>query len=457
MMYQLSVHTGTFVDPRRGQGFTIFEMTIVLLIVSVISLTLVMLVRTGLAALQQEQALRIAQNAQTAIDGFIVHANGGRYPCPANPSVAVGAATFGQEDCTMTTFPGTKLPLGSGDVMVGYLPDYVSDGNVSNPGWIPLTSLLPKEDLIQTNLRDPWGNRLIYAVTTALTDKAEFSNNVNNGQIKLVDETGEYIGRSNGLSGGMVQYVIISQGKFGGAACLSELGLNPGARPLEYDNCSMPWIDSGGNLVDGRDAIFRKAIRSTADDVNYFDDIVVYREDLNQFLWASEKANNWASDAGNSSDTDNRNMVYNPSPTNPVVIGTSAEVSGDALYVEGNVRVGSANTGLSPSGYAGKPSSGTLMANLICDNSQSSDGINPSPYCLNFGDPSKLFEFHTDCDPPGGVYPKRTVYDYANKKFTIMCEPLDITLPPGYVEQPCASNLVVGVYTNGDVVCYDVP
>lgn len=122
---------------RIQNGFTLVEMAIVLAIVALIlgtSLTL-------LSAQQDQRRIEDTRDrlnaAQEALIGFAI--TNGRLPCPADPTIATGAALAGHEAATCTTSPNTTG---------GVLP------------WVTL-------GIGET---DAWGRRFTYSVTNIYAD-----------------------------------------------------------------------------------------------------------------------------------------------------------------------------------------------------------------------------------------------------------------------------------------------
>lgn len=115
------------------RGFSLIELTIVLVIVALLSSGLMF----GLSAQRDAAANRDAQvqidNAKEALLGFAI--SNGRLPCPANPLLAGTATGAGLENCSLTPADHGVLP------------------------WATLG--LPETD--------PWGQRLTYFASTRFT------------------------------------------------------------------------------------------------------------------------------------------------------------------------------------------------------------------------------------------------------------------------------------------------
>ena len=116
-------------------GFTLVELTIVLIIVALLSTGLMFGISAQRAVAENADAQRQLDNIKEALLGFAI-ANG-RLPCPAVPTLATGAANAG----------------------IAATPPCL---NAAQYGVLPWATLgLPESD--------PWGNRYTYFVGSAFT------------------------------------------------------------------------------------------------------------------------------------------------------------------------------------------------------------------------------------------------------------------------------------------------
>lgn len=125
--------TASPTEPRRAAGaggFTLVELTIVLLIISLLSSGLFVSLSAQRSIAEQQAARQQLEEIRETLLGFAL-ANG-RLPCPARPQLAASDAQAGQEDCTL------------------------------QHGVIPWVTLAIQET-------DPWGNRLAYYASTRFT------------------------------------------------------------------------------------------------------------------------------------------------------------------------------------------------------------------------------------------------------------------------------------------------
>jgi prepilin-type N-terminal cleavage/methylation domain-containing protein len=125
--------------PAAQQGFSLVELTVVLVIVALLSGGLMF----GLSAQREAAALQDARRQLDAVKeallGFAM-ANG-RLPCPANPSLATSIANAGEEDKDKTN------PNAPCNREYGVLP------------WVDLG----------VSETDPWGQRLTYFASSTFT------------------------------------------------------------------------------------------------------------------------------------------------------------------------------------------------------------------------------------------------------------------------------------------------
>ncbi|MGE3714367.1 MAG: type II secretion system protein [Alphaproteobacteria bacterium] len=245
-------------NARLSAGFTLLEMSVVLVIVA----TLVgagIAVATSKIAQEQEDITRqrMAAIQKTLLDYRRVFDS---LPCPAIAGAAIDDAAFGR---------GTSLQPIGGSCNDDYPPSY-STGDVWG-GSVPVRTLkLPDEYAF-----DGWGRRFLYFVDEEATGQGAFQAlgdiTASVGDITIMDLTGATI-ESNAL------YMLLSHGpnghgaiSRGGSTAVSSFSENS----FEQDNCGCNV--SGVNT--GFDADFHTGPytdTSIGTYVNYFDDIVVF-------------------------------------------------------------------------------------------------------------------------------------------------------------------------------------
>lgn len=179
------------------QGFTLIEMTLVLVIVALLSGGLL----TGLSAQQQsanEQAARLQlETSKEALLGFAM--SQGRLPCPAPANLANTAADAGQENCTLEH---------------GVLP------------WVTLG--LPETD--------PWGLRLSYYAHNKFTSTVPAGAQAS---FELATTGNANIKNSAGAGydiASLLPAVIVSHGRRGAGGYLPNGLKQPGSSGEELEN-----------------------------------------------------------------------------------------------------------------------------------------------------------------------------------------------------------------------------
>ena len=171
----------------RQEGFTLLELSVVLLIISLmvgfgLEATLSTLktsdittTRERLKVIHQAMDLYLQQNS--------------RYPCPAPITAVPGGATFGTEAAVSATCSALGAVAGttvSGTVRMGA---------------VPIRALnLPEE-----YIRDAWNNKFLYAVTAALVSTATYGASV--GTVAITDGFGNNVTAAESPA-----YIIVSHG-----------------------------------------------------------------------------------------------------------------------------------------------------------------------------------------------------------------------------------------------------
>lgn len=232
---------------RHVLGFTLVEMSIVLAIIGVIvaggltiSTTLV-----ERSAIERTQAQLETVNA--AIRAY-VDANS-RLPCVASFTAALGAAAYGVElNCAAAAVAGesTRVAAPTGNVRIGMLP-------------VRTLGLRDRDGA------DPFGNRLIYAVSEVLTTTGGFGTASNVGQITVNNESTSVV-TANTSSG--AAYFVFSPGSDGKGA-------------IRYQSVAWGSCGTSANLdvqnCDFADNVFRDARFNNGTVANmFFDDLVVW-------------------------------------------------------------------------------------------------------------------------------------------------------------------------------------
>jgi len=138
---------------RHSRGFTLIEIAVVLFIVGLLFVGAMSAVITFTKSAREKITRQNQDAIKVALQNFV--ARTGRLPCPAVPSDAPAAATFGLESPTPWTGTCTgAIDLGTGSPTPGVF------------GTLPWKSLgVPAENAI-----DGWNNQFSYAVTRTATN-----------------------------------------------------------------------------------------------------------------------------------------------------------------------------------------------------------------------------------------------------------------------------------------------
>ena len=230
---------------RAGEsGFTLIELTIVVLIVGITMASFGAAFLQYLQHAREKAAIQKIEEIETALGRFL--AINGRYPCPARRISPPDNSSFGVEasaNCAGGTIGGTSRASGTGGRMVRI-------------GAVPVRTLnLPDE-----YATDPWAMRIIYGVTETLTTAAGFAQNM--GAIDIQDSAGNSVV----TPAGSAHFVVLSTGPDMLGTYTMQGTAGPGCMFSRFDgeNCD-------------NDAIFRATVLySTADGNTHFDDYITY-------------------------------------------------------------------------------------------------------------------------------------------------------------------------------------
>lgn len=282
---------------RSQRGFSIIELGIMIVVAGMFIVGLM----KGLERFERDQEIAQLEETmevvQTALQDYIFDDPNDpndperlAFPCPADPVLPPSDTNFGQEALHPAQDSCHPAILDGG----GPLDDRVAIGAV------PTKAL----GIANKYMLDPWGNRLTYAVSNALTYASAMTSNAP-GRIVIEDETGNVV-RSD------AQFILVSHGPDGAGAYTASGGVN--ATP-----CAGP---SAENCND--DPVFLERRRSTMAG-NMFDDTTSYS-------LVNEKDDNWwvASRDGQ--------HIYTRNPGN-LGVGTAGAPRGRVHVNEGDVKL----------------------------------------------------------------------------------------------------------------------
>lgn len=307
-------------------GFTLIEMSIVIIIMGFMLLPLVN-IYNNYNHQKKAMATQEAVNEMSAQIASFVSTNG-RFPCPSDRSESPGDADYGEEryigvpNCTGGT-QGVCRTLGSRDTLI--------DGDATNDpiiiGGVPIETLRPGGgDFGIDKISDGWGNQLTYAVSDRLCNPAKTSaqSDYKYGVITVVDEFGNPtagIGMvdmsepQDGTPDANGMFVVLSHGPTGMGAFTYQ--------GTVVEDCSLGTVDTencdnDGTFVSGLTSIY-------GDNADFNDDyIYVYLYQPNT-LWDNMRDAN----------TNPTAHIMNMNTNN---VGVLTAVPQERLHVIGNTR-----------------------------------------------------------------------------------------------------------------------
>ena len=223
------------------KGFTLIELSIVLVITSLILVGAIQAFQVFNEKQKIERINLLIASIDQAISNFpskidpITDLPYGRLPCPAPMNGVIAGSDYNIEDCSI-------------------VPVSVAGGDPVLVGKIPTATL----GLSSGMMRDVYGNHLIYAVTGSSTNNLTYRSTA--GAIEVIDEGEDLSLPSTTIPD--VQYLVVSTGGSGVGAYAFD-----GTQPIA---CAGAGSKDGENC-DG-DATFISSVRSDPGNVNFYDD-----------------------------------------------------------------------------------------------------------------------------------------------------------------------------------------
>ncbi len=241
---------------KKNGGFTLIEMSVVLLIISLIvagSLSIGADVVETTRFKETQEQLDVIEDA---INDF--YDRNGRFPCPASLTDARDVATYGVEGSNCDTTPGTNNIATNGYVDV----DGVAGTTNVRIGALPVRAL----SLPLKYMNDKWKNRFTYAVVKDLARTAALAA-ANDGDIAIND--------------GIVPTSVITPANEGAWVVVSHGSDSKGAYIASGSTSVATACDATGDALDeencNEDSTFTSARFNNGDVVaNFFDDMVVW-------------------------------------------------------------------------------------------------------------------------------------------------------------------------------------
>lgn len=274
-------------------GLTLIDMAIILMVIGILMVPAL----DSYKVWKQESQTGVTTQNFSSVDKAIsdFYFDNGFYPCPANPALAPGAATYGDSDCITTNV--------GGGVLVGAVPFATLH--------IPLESSL-----------DGWNDKLKYAVTQIQTTAATFSATGGNLRINgyRLLATGEC--DPAGLIDPQTttaQYVILSLGESGFGARTAD-GNVRGACP------AMGTSADAENCNDNNTFLHHQCAQADITGAaNFYDDLVTFKAGIPSRMWTFSPV-----DPTDIMSSANSVGINNPNPT------TNLDVNGNIRAVRNN-------------------------------------------------------------------------------------------------------------------------
>ena len=272
-------------------GFTLLEMSIVLVIISVVAVGAMVVFTETLAVRQVNETNAKLAAIQTAIYNFRLQNN--RLPCPADVTLDISSsAKFGLEsvnagDCSTgsTYVSGARTAAAAPGPTVNFIQFPAVGAQDAREGMVPVRSLKLADDYAF----DGWGRRIMYAVAMDMTQTNAM------GLVSASDPTTRMTIKDSvgAVNTNQAAYVLLSFGpnghgsypRYGGSTRLNVGSINTD----EQQNCN---CDVNANNT-GLSGIFvqKDPTENSASYFNSFDDIVVYATRIDMSLPTSLNLN----------------------------------------------------------------------------------------------------------------------------------------------------------------------
>jgi prepilin-type N-terminal cleavage/methylation domain-containing protein len=237
------------------QGFTLIELSIVLVITSLILVGAIQAFQIFNEKQKIERMNLLMTSIDQSISNFPTKINSatgmpyGRLPCPAPMNGSAAGNNYNAEDCAIVPVNGTA----GAPVLIGKIP----------AATLGLSSAM---------MRDIHGHYLIYAVTLSSTVSATYSTTA--GAIQVVDEGEDLSLPPTTIPD--VRYVVVSMGNSGTGAYAFD-----GTQPIACaDGASKDGENCDGN------ATFIASVRSDPGNARFYDDRINFVSSLTSVLGA---------------------------------------------------------------------------------------------------------------------------------------------------------------------------
>ncbi len=410
-----TIHKTKHMTARQTDGFTLIEMSIVILIVGIVTIPMIATYQTSQTQKKMTTTWDNIEFISSQISNFV--GPQGRYPCPADRSLPPTHPNYGREfdiNCDPSTIGLTvgTCTANNGICMVsaGVVGTADRDGDGADDpvliGAIPIRSIRDVNvpdgyaNLISDELSlDGWKNKLTYAVSATMTNSSTY--NPSWGVIDAVNENYQPTANINGDG----QYALISHGPDGKGAFTQHGALKQNCGTIVKDFSVTPvgvtsTARDNENCHDQDTTFMQSIFMSRAGGATYYDDIA--------FFVKSRASSPWQYISTASGITAN---IRNTNSKNVAILNTSPT---EKLDVTGTIRADN-----------------NILVSKICDTTGS-----------NCFDVSKIATTGLNC-PTGQV-----AKSISNGTITCVVPVFSPIIPTS-----CAPGYVRGIRTDGSVLC----
>ncbi len=251
------------------QGFTLIELAAVMMIAGLALAAFLGFKRVEIIQHKIDVTKTNVDQVQQALNAY--EAKNGFYPCPAPMDAKLGEEQFARAgQCDNGLNPVTLGQCSGGHcVRAGRLFDHDSNPVTAlqplrvRIGSVPAADLGLRPDQI----KDAYGNILLYAVTERLAIDKPTAATVDGGGIEVIDQNGDSLLDTPQTA----HYVVLSHGRDNAGAIVYGTGITAAPCPAgkqQTENCNLS--------VNNQPATFRMAPWSTADGSEKFDDTIAW-------------------------------------------------------------------------------------------------------------------------------------------------------------------------------------
>lgn len=289
---------------KNSSGFTLIEMSVVVIIVGLIIAAAIPHFRSYKATedfYETEEKIQLIDGALKEFFGL-----NGRYPCPADPTLDISDPLFGVEiaDCRANS----TAPCPAGCISTG-TRDADDDGNPDDIliGSLPVRTLADStrfSDFTFADGADAYHNQYTYAVTEAMTWQSLGLSNPANVQLGALTVRDEF-NRDLTEPAGAAHYVVVSHGRNGLGAhnlegnvvgdcdVITLYTALPGPPPpvADIQVHSVPGLERELENCDNDDGRFIAALTYHVEGDDYIDDHVIFNAKTNAELWRQASTN----------------------------------------------------------------------------------------------------------------------------------------------------------------------